>query len=338
VKHEIMKNAELLRRPAVGAAVRDLLRPVSLQRSPDHTKRYIQRYKQWVKQLQEMYSSIKANQAVPFETVHALIAEMIIAYLEDSALFLSLINCRMTPSSDKYVASHCVNVCILATGMAAAMGCSAAQTIEIAWGALFHDIGHTSTFRPLLGKEKLNADEQHQFDQHVITGLSLLKNISSLPRSVGYVAYQHHERINGSGVILHCQGSSIHDFAKLVGVADEFESIAAKKSPCSGMSAIIAQTKAAIFEPAAVKALLLTLSLFPLGSLVQVTNNKVGRVIAVNGEHFKEPVINLICELNQNQLFELPQNEIVDLLKRTDIKIIKDITHPMLSAKIEKGF
>lgn len=338
LKHEIMKNTELLRRPAGGPAVRDLLRPVSPQRPPDHTKMYIQRYKQWVKQLQDMYSSIKANQAVPCETVQALIAEMIIAYLEDSALFLSLINCRMASSSDKYVASHCVNVCILATGMSATMGYSAPHTVEIAWGALFHDIGHTSTFRPLLGKEKLDADEQHQFDQHVITGLSLLKNIISLPRSVAYVAYQHHERINGSGTILRCQGSSIHDFAKLVGVADEFESIAAKKSPFSGMSAIIAQTRTGIFDPAIVKALLLTLSLYPLGSLVLVTNNRVGRVISVNGEHFKEPIINIFCELNQNQLFELPQNEIVDLLKRTDIKIIKDITHPMLSAKIEKGF
>jgi HD-GYP domain-containing protein (c-di-GMP phosphodiesterase class II) len=233
---------------------------------------------------------------------------------------------------------HSVNVCIVACGMAILLGYNAQQVVEIAFGALLHDVGHILTYRQLFAKEKLDSSEQKKFDEHSIIGLSIIKNVTSVPLSAPYVIYQHHERVNGSGRILHCGGDRIHDFARLVAVADEFDLFRQRKTPFTAMSMMIGLARAQQHDAVYTKTLLLLLSLFPLGCIVQLSNNTIGKVVGTNGANFKQPIIRSLFSMHDKQLQEMKSKELIDLTQRKQIQIVKDIVHQALSEKIGLGF
>ena len=55
---------------------------------------------------------------------------------------------------------------------------------------------------------------------HARYGFDLLRNLHSISLLVAHCAFQHHERIDGSGYPRGLVDFEIHPFAKIIGVAD----------------------------------------------------------------------------------------------------------------------
>lgn len=70
-----------------------------------------------------------------------------------------------------------------------------------------------------------------------------------------------------------------------------------------------------LYDPAAVRALLRTLSLFPLGSFVSLQDDVVGRVIRSNPDKYDRPILEI---WNRSNLEAKPQ--ILDL-SRSELQI-----------------
>jgi HD-GYP domain-containing protein (c-di-GMP phosphodiesterase class II) len=335
---EAMKDPQNLRSKPLPEPLALLAARVVIERTAAAKDTYIKKYRTWIETLQEIFATLKSNQQVPLEKVEALAKAIVAVYVEDSLFCLNLVNMKADPAAETYVGSHCVNVCILSIGMAAYAGFNPEQVVEIAIAALLHDAGHVITYKPLFKLETLDTTEQQKFDQHVMIGLAMLKNITKIPKSTAFVIYQHHERLNGSGRILHCTADKIHDFAKLIAVADEFELISRRKHPCRAIAALMPMVKAQLIDKEYLKAVLLALSLYPLGSYVRVTGNKVCKVIATNGENFKLPVVVSLYSYENGNIFNVDQTETIDLLTHKDISIVEDIVHPMLVKQVAAGF
>ena len=68
----------------------------------------------------------------------------------------------------------------------------------------------------------------HEFEmmkQHAYIGYELLKDEPNLPLLVAHCAYQHHERLNGSGYPSGIKGNEIHDYAKWIGLVDSYDAM-----------------------------------------------------------------------------------------------------------------
>ncbi len=335
---QAMKSKAKMRRTLQPPPYKNAVKLFAGERDEKVKRIFIERYHGWIGKLQEIFARLKVNHPIQFEEVDRMAKDMIASYAEDGCFHLNLANMRLSRVVELYILSHSVNVCLLSIGMASAYGYGPQQVLEIAIGALLHDIGHVTTYRPLFAKEKLDASEQQKFDQHAILGVSLLKNINCIPKTTAYIIYQHHEKIDGSGRILHCTADTIHDFAKIVAVADMFDILAGDTTPCKAMSTIIKMGTSQLFDMVVLKAALVSLSVFPIGSLVLLTGNKVGKVIATNGNNYKQPMVRTLCRMEVGQMFELDIIENIDLATRKDICIIKEVTNPFLGKNISKGF
>lgn len=96
---------------------------------------------------------------------------------------------------------------------------------EIAVGALLHDLGARSLMiDPTTNPGRWTAEEREQVERHPQKSYEELKEFQVTEGQL-MMAYQHHERNDGSGFPVGILGDEIHPWAKMLAVADRFEAM-----------------------------------------------------------------------------------------------------------------
>jgi response regulator RpfG family c-di-GMP phosphodiesterase len=111
--------------------------------------------------------------------------------------------------------------------IALASGMSIEQAEVLKQAAPMHDIGKIATPDAVLLKPgKLDEDEWDIMKMHPEVGSSIL-NGSQRPilKAASIIAHQHHEKYDGSGYPRGLVGNEIHEFARIVSVADIFDAL-----------------------------------------------------------------------------------------------------------------
>jgi len=137
--------------------------------------------------------------------------------------------CLAVEARDPYTAGHQQRVAQLAVAIAGELGLDE-HTIEgIHMGAIIHDIGKIQLPAEILSKPTKLTDLEYQMVQsHSKVGFDILKDVA-FPWPVANIAYQHHERMDGSGYPQGLKGKDICLEAKIVAVADMTEAIASHR-------------------------------------------------------------------------------------------------------------
>lgn len=144
----------------------------------------------------------------------------------------------MVEMRDPYTAGHERRVGELAAAIAAEMGLDddAQRGLRIA-GAV-HDVGKMVVPAEILCKpSRLTATEYELIKVHAQQGYEVLKGID-FPWPVAEIAYQHHERMDGSGYPRGLKGEEIYKEARIMAVADVVESMTTHRPyrPALGIS------------------------------------------------------------------------------------------------------
>ena len=118
---------------------------------------------------------------------------------------------------------HCRRVAAISKIIADAAGMSELEIKSVEQAAIFHDIGKTALPRKILCQDKpLNRQQQSIFQRHTELGMRMLKGTEGILSTASIVAFQHHERLDGSGYF-GLTAQMIHPHAKLVAGADTFD-------------------------------------------------------------------------------------------------------------------
>lgn len=129
-----------------------------------------------------------------------------------------------------YLYGHSVNVCVIAVKIGIKMGYNLSKLSDLAIGTLFHDIGMTQIPLSILNKTTpLSQGDLEQIRKHPENGFKMLKDVQGISAVAANVAYQHHERFNGSGYPRGLSGKNILEFSRIVAVADVFDALTTEK-------------------------------------------------------------------------------------------------------------
>ncbi|QDT63274.1 HD-GYP domain-containing protein [Calycomorphotria hydatis] len=241
---------------------------------------------------------------------------------EDFDLFNAI---GLNPDSDEYPARHSTHCAMLAASIGAELSLDEQTIKELIIGCLVHDAGmmkiKQEVFRNPHALERVPFLE---ITKHPIIIFDMMKEMRAIPQRSAFIAYQMHERCDGSGYPRQRDASQIHFLSKIAAVADVMTALVSPRPhrpgllPYKAVEHILQQTRAGKFDPMATRALLRTTSLFPLGSGVLLSDQRRGRVIRANGDEFTRPII----EAWDDDMDEM-EVETVNLLEDDSLKIIK---------------
>jgi len=244
------------------------------------------------------------------------------AYCKDPSLVCNFIQLR---SDYPYLYNHGINTATLAMAMATALGYSRSQVAEIGVAGLVQDMA--MSFLPMAvadAPRPLSGAERTDMEKHVVHVLYLLERMPGLPQSVRVACYQAHERSDGSGYPMKRQHSQIHDFAKIVAIADIYDALTARRpwreayTPYRALEHIIWEANKGRLDRDVVRALLKCLSLFPVGSYVRLTTGETARVVHTNGDSFDRPFVSVVLDAQRNPV-AAPRH--INLAEETRLRI-----------------
>lgn len=158
---------------------------------------------------------------------------------------------------------HTKRVAILSTIIAKEYGLSDEQIKLIEIASPLHDIGKVGIADAILNKPgKLTKDEFNIIKSHSLFGYDILKNSKrEILKTAAAIAYEHHEKYDGTGYPQGLKGEEISIYARIVAIVDVFDVLLSKrvyKEPWSTEDAIafFKEQRGKHFEPKMVDILL----------------------------------------------------------------------------------
>jgi diguanylate cyclase (GGDEF)-like protein/putative nucleotidyltransferase with HDIG domain len=133
-------------------------------------------------------------------------------------------------AKDHYTQGHSQKVSAYAALIAEGLGMTELQVEEIRLGAVLHDIGKVAIPESILNKNgPLNPDEWENMKSHVTFGAKILDPLTPLAR-IREMVLHHHEFFDGSGYPNGLAGEDIPLGARIIAVADAFDTITSDRT------------------------------------------------------------------------------------------------------------
>jgi HD-GYP domain-containing protein (c-di-GMP phosphodiesterase class II) len=291
---------------------------------PDLTRNgYSALHDEAILRAEKIFHLLHAGLAVDARAVGDLTHRLISGLVTDRDL---LLNTLTLPARGDYLVRHAVNVAILSANIATALGYSLRQVTEVTYGAFLADVGMLRIEDEIRYKNgPLGPRERLEVMRHAYHGIRLLGRIERLPRTAPLVAYQVHERSDGTGYPEGRRGARIHDYAKVVAVADVYHAQVAPRphrtsprKPYRAVEQILRMSAARKLDARFVRGLLAILSLFPVGSWVRLDTGELARVLSAHPGQYTRPAVAI---LYTEEGHALPPRRI-DLLREEGISIL----------------
>jgi len=228
-----------------------------------------------------------------------------------------------------------------------ALGYDTDRQIEIGMAGLLHEVGMALIPDKFLFKPgPLSAQEYETVRQHSEFGYQILKIHSDQFPYLAEVALQVHERIDGSGYPQGLQGEEIHEYAQVIGLVDIYEALSHSRPYRDrfhhfyAIKEIIKTCKVS-FQRKHLKALLNTVSIFPLSTLVRLNSNAIGRVIQTFPDRPMRPRLRIEFDSQGRKVLtqsivHLPDNPllyIVDSVEEDEIRLLGNDTFEVVRTK-----
>lgn len=231
--------------------------------------------------------------------------------LEDQFLQAKyLINLNYKHSNFKnYDSHHAISVGLLAHAIAKWMGLEQGERMQIALAGALHDIGMSRVPNYIIEKKApLNQDEYEEIKKHTLYGYQIIKGVKGLSEGAILTTLQHHEREDGSGYPLRLKKDNIHQYAKIVAIADIFHAMISKRSfreaisPFQAIEQIFMESFGKL-DPVIVRIFIKNITKLTLGTEVVLSNNQNGTIIYIDQQNPTKPwvkvednIINLLYE------------------------------------------
>lgn len=139
---------------------------------------------------------------------------------------------------------------------------------------------------------------------------------------IAHCAYQHHERLNGSGYPRGLIGNDIHTYGKIIAIADVYDAVTSNRVyrkamlPHEGLE-ILYGGAISEFEKRFVEAFKRSVAVYPNGLTIELSDGRTGVVIRQNKHICDRPVVRILKE--HNEIVNNPYE--VDLSKNIQIMI-----------------
>lgn len=284
-------------------------------------------YNEYMNYINSVYTHYATHKKIDFQELSDTVKDLCV-FIKDNKRYVL----RITPSAEarskNFLVIHSMRSTVLAITVGLELHMALSKLIELGISCILHEIGMLRLPPQLYMTDRpLTAAERAQIMTHPHTGFNILKDLE-FPLSILLGVLEHHEKENGLGYPRHLPGNKITTYAKIISVACSFEAITAPreyKSERTTFDAMVEMLKNpnGQYDSTVIKALLYSLSLYPIGAYVCLQNGKIGIVTDVSPNNPKNPIVQLANERNEDGTVKAiqtddNQNRIVRVLSKEE--------------------
>ena len=280
-------------------------------------------YNEYLKYIEDIYTVFVTHKKLEYERISENIKDLCV-FVNDNRRYMLRVLPNTLEETRNYLIDHAMRSTILALAIACQLRMPLPKQTELGVACVLHEIGMLKIPPQIhMSNRKLSAAEMKTIYTHPLFSYNILKE-HSFPLSICLGALEHHEKVNGTGYPRRMMGDKISLYAKIIAVACSYEAITAPRSHKTARESFnamveILQDNGKYYDPTVIKALLYTISLFPIGANVFLNNGKIAQVVDVNPTNPKLPVVQLFGEKDE-------KGEAIIIQTGEDIKISRVLT------------
>lgn len=287
-----------------------------------------------VRFIEHCMSNIQKNNVVDFKPVEAITNDLIQSLSGNYNALLCITQMRQ---KDRYLMEHSFNVSVYMGFLAMSLGFTDEKLNEIVMGALLHDLGKIRVDDRILHKPgSLSPDEWDEMKRHVDYGEAILGGQAGINQVMLDICVMHHERLDGSGYPKGLVADDIPLHARMACVCDVYDAMTAARVYHKGIAPTVA-LKAMLkmseeLDRDLVYHLIQALGVYPVGSVVELSNNKLAIVLESNPQNKSKPRVLQMYDVRTRR-YDNKQN--IDLADdRCSIHILKAVSAESFGIRI----
>jgi HD-GYP domain-containing protein (c-di-GMP phosphodiesterase class II) len=210
-----------------------------------------------------------------------------------------------------YIVVHSVKTTIIGTILAMELKLPPFKIIELGTSCLLHEIGMIKLPSQLYMTDKiLSEQERRAISAHPFLGFKILRT-HDYPMAICLGVLESHEHMDGTGYPRNLTSERISLYAKIVAVASSYAAMNSDRPfrlALDGHHAVLEllRNKGNRYDETVLKALIKALSVYPIGTFVQVQNGAQGMVVQTFQDSPKTPHVKLLIGPNGEKYLENP--------------------------------
>ncbi len=211
---------------------------------------------------------------------------------------------------------HILNVSMLSMFFSYKLGLAKDSVLDIGTAAMFHDIGKLYISRKIIKKtDKLSEDEVQKVKNHSVFGAEiLLRYVDTLGVLPVVVCFEHHLKYDLSGYPKISLPHKIHLASSIVSICDVYDALFQRRSykagyPPNVVFDIMQKEKGRYFDPVLLDAYFQIMGVWPIGTIVQLTDGTVAVVREQNADNIAHPKVEIIMPEEKRKIIDLSETK-----------------------------
>ncbi|MCL6611883.1 MAG: HD-GYP domain-containing protein [Peptococcaceae bacterium] len=268
-------------------------------------------YSESGEEVADLIRRISDGQQVNLEQAYQLPGSILQEVNRPYNLFPSL---SQVEQLDHHTYGHSINVSLICAAICHWLQLEEEISRDVVVAGLLHDIGKSRLNPDLFYKSQLTLKELEEFKKHTTIGFKILEEAKA-PEAVQLAALHHHEREDGSGYPGGLTGDRIPLAAKIVAVADVYDTMNSSR-PGSGRACpfkVFEEMQSNFLGALDTKILITFLARTAecyVGEIVRLNDGRTGQIVVINRTYPSRPMIRVddeIIDLSQIRTVEIEE-------------------------------
>lgn len=287
------------------------------------------------KAIQEAFiNTLKSGGNIDINDVNQLSNNIIECVFDNTDAIILL---SMLKRAEEYFIEHSIDCTILMALFMKFLGYDSKTTEDACLGALLMDIGMADVPSEIVAsRQRLSPADWSVIKSHVDIGLMWLEQYE-LPSLVTTIIAQHHERLDGSGYPKGLKDDDITVVGRIAAIVDCYDAMISKRAYHEALPPARALKRLADnagLDQVLVKQFIQCIGLYPVGSLVKLSNGRLAIVTKANDHDLLSPVVMSFYNISGGHYNEIKQLD----LSKVDTHIVTSVTPQEFNLDLPKFF
>jgi HD-GYP domain-containing protein (c-di-GMP phosphodiesterase class II) len=283
------------------------------------SKEMVKHYENSLKSISQSFDKILDQEDIDYLDLRFNILNVMEKFMGRHQELLNLISVK---KKDMVTFVHLLNVSILSMYIASKLGFSKDDVLDLGIAALFHDIGKISISLGILKKKtKLKEEEFRKIQDHTVLGTKILtRYIDMLGILPVVVSFEHHMRYDLKGYPKVDFPHTPHMASFIVSLCDVYDALTQRRTykkdyPPLEIYNLMMKEKGKLFEPKLLAKFFKIMGVWPIGTIVSLSNRSIAIVREANERDVFRPVVEVISPKNRKGIIDLMKNKELSIKK-----------------------